>query len=145
MKPTFYSGLLFLIVGLLFSTWATSYTIGTASNMGPGYFPFMLGAILAILGVLNLLKSMASREVKVPAHIAWRPLVLILLANILFGVLLPSMGLVVAIFVLILVSSYAMPNSPIKETILLATVLSVVGCIVFVWALGMPFHILPGV
>lgn len=145
MKPTFYTGLLFLIVGLLFSTWATSYTVGAASNMGPGYFPFMLGIILAILGVLNLLKSIASKEIKVPANIAWRPLILILLANILFGVLLPSMGLVVAIFALVIVSSHAMPNTPIKETILLATLLSVVGCIVFAWALGMPFTILPGV
>lgn len=145
MKPTFYTGLLFLIVGILFSTWATSYTVGAASNMGPGYFPFMLGIILAILGALNLLKSIASKEIKIPANIAWRPLILILLANILFGVLLPSMGLVVAVFALVIVSSYAIPNTSIKETILLATLLSVASCIVFAWALSMPIPILPGV
>lgn len=145
MKPTFYSGLLFLAVGLLFSAGATSYTMGTASNMGPGYFPFMLGIILAVLGVLNLIKSIASKEITVPVDIAWRPLIMILLANILFGVLLPYMGLVIAIFVLVVVASVAMPATPIKETIALATVLSVVGCVVFVWALGMPLPVLPGV
>ena len=145
MKPTFHSGLLFVIVGLIFSIWATYYKIGSASNMGPGYFPIMLGVILVGLGILNLLKSIAKSETKVPADIAWRPLILILFANILFGVLLPSMGLVVAIFALVIVSSYAMSNTQIKEAILLATLLSVVSCIVFVWALSMPLPILPGV
>ena len=145
MKSTFHSGLLFVIVGLVFSTWATYYKIGSASDIGPGYFPAMLGVILVILGILNLLKSIATGETKIPASIAWRPLILILLANILFGVLLPSMGLVVAIFALVIVSSYAMPDTQIKETILLATLLSVVGCIVFAWALSMPLPILPGV
>lgn len=145
MKPTLYSGLLFVVVGLVFSTWATYYKIGSASNMGPGYFPAMLGVILVGLGILNLLKSIATSETKVSVNIAWRPLILILLANILFGVLIPSMGLVAAIFALVIVSSYAMSDTQIKETILLATLLSVVGCIVFAWALSMPLPILPGV
>lgn len=145
MKPTFYSGLLFLILGILFSSWATSYSIGVASNMGPGYFPFMLGILLAILGVVNLLKSIVTKETKIPATLAWRPLTLILLANVLFGLLLPLMGLVVSVFVLVVISSYAMQGTQIKETLILATVLSVVGCIVFVWALNMPMPVLPGI
>lgn len=143
MKPTFHSGLLFVVVGLIFSIWATYYKIGSASSMGPGYFPLILGGILVGLGILNLLKSIVSNEIKVPANIAWRPLFLILLANILFGVLLPTMGLVIAIFALVIVSSYAMLNAQIKEAILLATLLSFIGCIVFAWALNMPLPIFP--
>lgn len=143
MKPVFYSGLLFIIVGLVFSISASSYSIGTASRMGPGYFPVMLGAILVALGIINLLKSLAAKEVNISADIAWRPMTMILLANILFGVLLPSMGLVVAIFALVIVSSYAMPNTQIKETLILALILSIVGYCVFAWALSMPVQTLP--
>lgn len=145
MKNTFMSGLLFLIVGLIFLVWSTVYQSGSASKMGPGYFPMLLAVILICLGFLNLVKSYLSKEVKIPINIAWRPLILILLSNILFGVLLPSLGLVIAIFALVIVSSSAMSGIQLKEAILLSTLLSVIGCIVFVWLLGMPLLIFPGV
>lgn len=143
MKINLHSGLLFVIVGLIFAIWSTTYDVGTASNMGPGYFPLILGLILVILGLLNVLKSMVVKEVNTPANIAWRPLILILLANILFGVLLPLTGLIVATFALVIVSSFAMPNTQIKEILILSTVLSAIGYCVFALVLSMPIRIFP--
>lgn len=143
MKPTLYSGLLFVFLGLVFSVWATKYNIGTASNMGPGYFPLVLGVMLVATGVLNLIKSLITNEAKVAANIAWRPLILVVLANILFGALLHLMGLIVATVALIIVSSYATTEARAKETILLAILLSVVSCAIFVWGLNMPLLIFP--
>lgn len=143
MKPILHSGLLFVVVGLSFLLWATNYKIGDASSMGPGYFPILLGMILIVLGLINVLKSIVTREWSVTADIAWRPLILILLANILFGILLPKLGLVLAIFALVIVSSNALPGTKIKEVISLATFLSVLSCVTFVWALNMNLNILP--
>lgn len=145
MKIKLHSGLLFVIVGLVFAIWSTTYNIGTASNMGPGYFPLILSLTLVILGLLNVLKSLAVKEVRVPANIAWRPLILILSANILFGLLLSSLGLIIATFALVIVSSYAMRNTQIKKALILSTVLSVIGYCIFALGLSMPIQLLPNI
>lgn len=150
LKTTFLSGLLFVLVGLTFSVWATYYKLGTASSMGPGYFPLLLGLLLVLLGTINIVKSLFVNEDGM-GHIAVRPLFFILLANILFGILLgglPSVGLkpfglIAAIFALVIVSGFADKNSVKKESLFLAMLLAVVSVVLFVWLLGMPFTVLP--
>ena len=110
-QKDFLSGLMFLAVGGIFAWGATSYPIGTGARMGPGYFPLLLGVLLAILGAIILLGSLI---VETPdgdkvSKIAWKPLGYILGANLLFGILLgglpkiglPSFGLIVSIFALL--------------------------------------------
>ena len=51
-QKDFLSGLMFLVVGGIFAWGATSYSIGTGARMGPGYFPLLLGVLLAVLGAI---------------------------------------------------------------------------------------------
>jgi len=47
----FWAGLMFIGFGLFTVGWSlTHYQMGTAVRMGPGYFPVMLGGLLAVLG-----------------------------------------------------------------------------------------------
>jgi hypothetical protein len=48
-KQDFWSGVMFILLGLGFAWKATSYSMGTAARMGPGYFPHWLGIIIATL------------------------------------------------------------------------------------------------
>lgn len=134
-QKDFLSGLMFLAVGGIFAWGATSYSIGTGARMGPGYFPLLLGVLLAILGAIILLGSLI---VETPdgdkvSKIAWKPLGYILGANLLFGILLgglpkiglPSFGLIVSIFALIIVASKAGDEFRWKSVLTLAAVLSV--------------------
>ena len=50
--PDFVSGLLFVVVGLSVMWLAGHYNPGTTARMGPGYFPRLLGGVLALLGVI---------------------------------------------------------------------------------------------
>ena len=107
-QKDFVSGLMFTAVGAGFA-WnaALSYDIGSASQMGPGYFPLVLGLVLVLLGgfIMFFALVVETPDGGVIGSIAWRPLVCILGANLLFGALLgglpsigfPSFGLVVAI------------------------------------------------
>src|ERR1041384_2385933 len=76
----FWAGVMFIGVGVFFLAWAmVHYQMGTAVRMGPAYFPTVLGGLLAFLGLLVLLQSLAVEGPTVPKF-AFRPLILISLA-----------------------------------------------------------------
>ncbi|HQX25981.1 MAG: tripartite tricarboxylate transporter TctB family protein, partial [Xanthomonadales bacterium] len=62
----FWAGLMFIVFGLFFLIVARDYQMGTAVRMGPGYFPTVLGGILAVLGAVVLLTSFTMSGPKVP-------------------------------------------------------------------------------
>ena len=149
----FFSGLMFLIIGIAFAWGATKYTVGQAARMGPGYFPLMLGIILAILGSVILFESMVveTEDGEKVGKIAWRPLGFIVGSNIIFGILLgglpalgvPAMGLIVATYGVVLVAAQAGDQFRIKEVLILATILAVVSYLAFIKLLNLQFPVWP--
>jgi Tripartite tricarboxylate transporter TctB family len=57
----FFAGLFFILFGGLAAYLSTAYNMGTGARMGPGYFPFWLGIILAGLGVIVFIKSLGTK------------------------------------------------------------------------------------
>ena len=152
-QKDFYSGLLYTVVGAAFAYGATSYNIGTGARMGPGYFPLLLGSILAIIGGIVLFKSLV---VETPTgdrvgSWAWKPLSFIIAGNLLFGILLgglpsikfPAMGLIAAIYGTTLVVSLAGDKFKLKEVLALATVLSALSYVAFIVVLKLQFPVWP--
>ncbi|HEY1131820.1 MAG TPA: tripartite tricarboxylate transporter TctB family protein, partial [Roseateles sp.] len=105
----FWSGLMFLVAGIAFAWGATEYSFGTSARPGPGYFPFGLGILLALLGGLVLFKALTleSEGGDPVGTIAWRPLLVIVAAIVVFGVALPRLGLACTLPLLIALSSLA--------------------------------------
>ncbi len=140
-EKDFYSGLMFLAVGVAFACGAFfNYTVGTGARMGPGYFPLMLGAVLAVIGVLITFFALTveTEDGNQVGSFSWKPVVFVLGANLAFGICLggfkmggvtviPSLGLIVGIYVLVCIASLAAEVYRIKEVLALATVLAV-GC-----------------
>lgn len=152
-QKDFFSGVMFLVCGLAFAIGARNYTFGTGARMGPGYFPMMLGIILAGLGVLIMIQSFLKR-VEGGEKIgkwAWRPLAFIIGGNLLFGVLLgglpkfgiPAMGMMVAIYGLTIVVSMAGERFNWKEVLTLATVLAILSYCAFILLLKLQFPVWP--
>jgi hypothetical protein len=152
-QKDFFSGLMFCAVGAAFAIGATNYNIGTGARMGPGYFPLMLGTLLALLGLLVIASAVTvdTADGEPIGRIAWKPLALIIGANLVFGVLLgglpsiglPAMGLIAAIYVLVLVASRAAKNFPIKSALILATVLAIGSYLTFILGLSLQFQVWP--
>lgn len=142
---------MFTSIGLLFVFWSTKYNIGSAKNMGPGYFPLALGALLSVIGVINVVRSVLTTENLKNSTVAVRPVVFILLASIAFGVLIngvpsvgiPSFGIVLSVIALTVISRLATKPFHLVETALLAIALSLLTYIVFVVLLEMPLPLLP--
>jgi hypothetical protein len=152
-QKDFFSGLMFMSVGAAFAWGATKYSVGTGARMGPGYFPLMLGVLLAVLGSVITFKSLVVETAggdKIGSW-AWKPLIFIILANLSFGVLLaglpsiklPAMGMIVGIYALTFIASMAEPGWKVKNTFLLATILAIGSYIAFVVVLKLQFPVWP--
>jgi hypothetical protein len=140
----FYTGVMFFIFGAVAMFFAEDYKIGTAANMGPGYFPCALVAFLAVLGVLIVMRSLlwAKGPHESPVF-HFRSLFLVLSSVVLFGLLLQPLGLLVSTTVLVVLSSRASHEFRWKETLLNATALIVIVLVVFVYFLDFPVPIWP--
>ncbi|MFZ2387918.1 MAG: tripartite tricarboxylate transporter TctB family protein, partial [Polaromonas sp.] len=81
-QQDFFSGLLFTVVGIAFAWGATDYKIGDSARMGPGYFPLLLGVLLALLGAVMTFKALVieTQDGEKVGRFAWRPLVFIIAA-----------------------------------------------------------------
>lgn len=152
-QKDFFSGLMFMSVGAAFAWGATKYSVGTGARMGPGYFPLMLGVLLAGLGSVITFKSLVVETAggdKIGSW-AWKPLVYIILANLIFGVVLaglpsiklPAMGMIVGIYALTFIASMAEPGWKVKNTFILSTILAVGSYIAFVVILKLQFPVWP--
>lgn len=152
-RKDFFSGLMFLFVGIAFAWGSTNYTIGSGARMGPGYFPLMLGIVMVILGACLTMTAMTvETETGDPVgKWAWKPLGFVIVANLLFGILLgglpsiglPAMGLIIAIFALVLIGSMAGSEFKLVPTLILATVLAIGSYVAFIWALKLQMQVWP--
>lgn len=153
-QKDFCSGLMFSAVGIAFAWGASTYNLGNGARMGPGYFPLVLGILLAVLGLLVSVQALGNTvkgDGEPVGAWAWKPLGCILGANVLFGVLLgglprlgiPPMGLVAGIYGLTLLASLASNEFKLKEVLILATLLCVLSYVAFVWLLNLQFLVWP--
>ena len=144
-QKDFWSGLMFVATGLGFAAGATNYSFGTSARPGPGYFPFGLGILLAVLGAAVLFKSLTvETEGGDPVGaIPWRPLGLITLAVVLFGVALPRLGMVISLPLLIMVSSLAGDEFKLKEVIVNIVILTIGSWAIFIKGLNLVIPLWP--
>ena len=141
-KKDFYAGVLFTFVGLFTLLVARRYPVGTASRMGPGYFPYMLGGALAIVGLVIAVRSLWVRGESIKPWVL-RPLLLVTGAVIGFALLVRPLGLVLATLTLIITSSLGNTEFRIGEVAVLCLVLIGMAVVLFAWGLGIPFNIWP--
>lgn len=152
-QKDFLSGLMFMAVGAAFAWGATSYSVGTGARMGPGYFPMLLGILLAVLGAVVTFKSLVVETVggDKMGKWAWKPLFFIIAANLVFGVCLgglPSiglkpLGLILGIYALTFVASAAEAGWKVKNTFILASILAAMSYVAFVLLLRLQFPVWP--
>jgi Tripartite tricarboxylate transporter TctB family len=138
----FGAGLLYAGFGVAAMLMARGYGMGTASRMGPGYFPTALGALLLLIGIAALVRSFFTAGTPI-GTVAWRPAALVTAGTVLFGVLLRPAGLVPALIVLILVSASASSRFRLQwRAVALMAALIAFCALVFVKGLGMPVSLL---
>jgi hypothetical protein len=137
---TICGGLFVAALGLFFSLQAFNYDIGTSQRMGPGYFPLLVGAITAAVGVLLVLAALRRPGAR-PA-IAWRPLLAVLGGIAAFGTGLRFFGLIPAVLATIFCCSLGDRSSRPLATAVLAAFVAAGAWLLFVVGLELPFRAL---
>jgi putative tricarboxylic transport membrane protein len=138
----FWSGVVFIALALVFIVLAQQYRFGTMHRMGPALFPTLVGVLLAGLGAIIAARAFVLDGLPVPRFHA-RPLIVSLVAIVLFGLALQYLGLAAAVVVLVLTGAYAGRGMRPIETLVLAAFLAVFSIAVFVWLLGLPLPVWP--
>ena len=152
-QKDFFAGLLFMALGIAFALGARTYNVGTGVRMGPGYFPLMLGIVLAVLGAIEIVKALVVGKPdgdKIGKWV-WRPVGFIVGANLAFGILLgglpsiklPAMGLIIAIFALTFISAKAGSEFKFREVLILSSILAVGSYLVFILMLKLQIQVWP--
>ncbi|GAB4039747.1 MAG: tripartite tricarboxylate transporter TctB family protein [Rubrivivax sp.] len=144
-QKDFWSGLMFIAIGIGFAWGATNYSFGTSARPGPGYFPFGLGIMVALLGAIVLFKALTI-ETEGGDRIgpwAWKPLFVVLGSVALFGFLLPRLGMVATLPILVVVSAYAGDEFHFGEALVNGVVLTVFSWLVFIKGLGLTIPLWP--
>lgn len=133
----FSAGVLFAGAGAFFSYLAQSYTLGQASQMGPGYFPFWVGVILALIGVGLAVKSLGAKAPEAGAMPSWnwRSLFWVLAATVGFAFALEHAGLVLSTVILVVLSSRASHEFTWRGALATAAAIVGISLVAFVWLL----------
>lgn len=141
----FWSGLMFIVVGLAFAWGATTYSFGSSARPGPGYFPFGLGIILAVLGAIILFKALTieSDGGDLIGEIGWKPLWIVVGAVALFGLILPRLGMVLALPILVVTVALAGDEFHWGEALANAAVLTLGSWVIFIWGLNLTIPLWP--
>ena len=139
----FWAGLMFTVIGALAMFVARDYRFGSASSMGSGFFPTLLGAILIAFGICIMAVGLRSKE-KIKAGLSLRALIILPLSIVLFGQLMEHAGYIPALMVLILVAAASSSEFKVMEALLFAAVLTLAMVAVFIWGLGLAFPLFGG-
>jgi hypothetical protein len=141
----FWSGLMFVVVGIAFAWGATSYRFGASARPGPGYFPFGLGLLLAALGAIVLFKALTLETVdgEPIGAFAWKPLLYIVGTVALFGWALPHLGMFIALPLLVVVAALAGDEFHWGEALANAAILTAGSWVIFIWGLNLTIPLKP--
>jgi uncharacterized membrane protein len=132
----FWSGIMFLVFGVLFMFWSRSYQLGTAAKMGPGYFPTVLGGIMAVLGLIILLGAFARSNTDTKVEkIGLKEIFLVLAGVAAFASLLNLLGMMLSIIIMTFIAASASHEFRFKETAINSILMCVLAYACFVYGL----------
>jgi Tripartite tricarboxylate transporter TctB family len=133
----FWAGVIYVAFGLIAVIIARDYGMGTALRMGPGYFPTVLGVLLIVIGTISLVRSFFQRGSPI-GDFAIKGLLIIVGSTLLFALIVREVGLVIALPLLVIMSSYASVHFRWGPTLSLAAGITIFCVLVFIKGLGVP-------
>lgn len=115
MNKNLLIGLMFTAISILFGSIALTYNVGTLSEPGPGLFPFIVSALLAVVGVASIIDSRL--EAHESADFKLKNISVITLSLVAFAVVSDYINMSVGIVVLVAIASIGATTYSITRVI----------------------------
>jgi putative tricarboxylic transport membrane protein len=141
LTTDFLTGLLFLAFGIFVIVYGSRYPLGTTARMGPGYYPLIASSGLVLLGIVLVSRAVLKGEGEDISGVSYRPLLLILIGTLSFGLLIERAGFLAASIALVVLTRLAEKEPRLGETAALALCLTAFTTGIFWYALGMPLRL----
>ncbi|QTG16880.1 tripartite tricarboxylate transporter TctB family protein (plasmid) [Agrobacterium tumefaciens] len=126
-----FAGAIFIAIAALFLIQGAQYEFGTAIQMGPGFFPVVLAAILAIFGILTIIGGFRKEPEEAEPAISWRAIFLICMALAIFGAGARSLGLVPVVLICTFMTAFASRKNSLVSSLVMAFVMAALCYVVF--------------
>nr|WP_267957707.1 tripartite tricarboxylate transporter TctB family protein [Halomonas zhangzhouensis] len=130
---------LVLLFGLFVAYLSTRLSMGSMSRIGPGFFPLIIGVVMAVLGLVSFFdRPEACHEDK----FNFRGLVMVGMAIFVFAILIERLGLFPAIVAMVFLCNMGGKNY-LSVMSLLVTIffLNLVGYLLFIRLLRLPLEL----
>jgi len=131
------AGAVFLLIGAAGAYFGNDLAFGTASRMGPAYFPVLLSWLIILIGVIVGFRGLTIEGPQIEP-VQLRPILFVVAAILLFGYLIDTIGLALTALALTIVAAYARRDASLSEALLLGAGLAMFAVLVFVYALSQP-------
>jgi hypothetical protein len=136
-----------ILLGLGIALKGATYRLGTLMHMGPGFFPTSLGVLLVLIGIAIAAAGMTPTEGEedqsiLPEHPEWWAWFCILMSPVLFIVFGRYFGMIPGTFACVFIAALGDRNKTWKSVLILSTVVTVFGVVLFSYFLQVPMPIL---
>ena len=122
-------------IGLYALATGLSLDLGSLRRIGPGVFPTLVGALLALAGLFIAFFNREKGDVPITRP-NLRGAVMVLAGLAAFAALIRTAGMVPSIFAAVIISSYADPGMRLRDALGVSVFMSVVAVVVFIQGLG---------
>jgi putative tricarboxylic transport membrane protein len=136
----FWAGIIYVAFGSAVIFIAREYGMGTGTKMGPAYFPTVLSCLLILIGIISLIRSFVLPGTPISA-LTLKGLTLVVVSIFLFGFIIRGAGLIIALPLLVIASSYASRQFRLRSALALAAGLTLFCILIFLKGLGVPLPI----
>jgi hypothetical protein len=126
------AGGVFVAFGLAFAITSSTYEVGTALRMGPGYFPLVLGSLLVVLGISIAVKGFVAADSDELGPVPWKALVLLVAGLLFFGFTVRGLGIVPALLVSTFLAAMAGHRARVIPAVVIAGCLTALSVLIFV-------------
>lgn len=137
------AGAFFAAVGLSYGLWVwSSLPMGRALNMGPGYFPIVLCAVLIGLGIAIFVRGLCRPQVQPIGVVPWRPIIMLSLATIIFAAFLDDLGMFPGLLVTTFLATQAKASAGKVRGAVISVGVAAFCTLVFIYAIGLSVPVL---
>jgi hypothetical protein len=135
---SFLTGVIFAAIGGAALWFDRAYPIGSATAMGPGYFPMLVGLLLVVLGLFKIGGCWREAQRMVATFPGLRALTLLIIGVVAFGVCIDRFGLLPSVLLLVLCAVFAGVRYRMWEVVAILVVLGAITGALFVFGMGLP-------